>query len=110
MAEDSSEIVREQSESVAAANLKVLGDAPAFYAGLALGNATAHQQAMQSIQQASVGNIVKRLSEVDPMEAISVLKATSGNDLAQQMAALLAALASNQQSVKAAGNTPPVTP
>ena len=31
MAEDSSEITREQSESVAATNLKTLGDGPAFF-------------------------------------------------------------------------------
>lgn len=109
MAEDSSEIVREQSESVAAANLKVLGDGPAFYTNLSLGNAVAHQQAMQAISAASVGNIVKRLTEVDPLEAISVLKSTSGNDLAQQLAQLMSTLAATQQGVKAGQTTPPVT-
>lgn len=57
MADDSSEIVKEQSESVAATNLKTLGDGPAFYQNLGYANAVAHQQAMQlkMQQQADVG-------------------------------------------------------
>lgn len=51
MADDSSEITKEQSESVAATNLKVLGDAPAFYTSLSMANAVAHQQAMQQLMK-----------------------------------------------------------
>lgn len=97
-------------ESVANTNLKNLGEAPAFHAAISMGNAVAHQQAMQQIQLAAVGSIVKSLTEVDPTEAVAVLKATSGNEVASQLSALLAALASGQQSSKTAGNTPPVTP
>lgn len=106
----SSEPVLDQSESVAATNLKVIGDGPAVYTNLAYGNAVSHQQSMNAIAAAATGNIVRNLTEVDPMQAISVLKATSGNDLAQQLGALLAALSSNQIGAKVAGATPPPTP
>lgn len=97
-------------ESVADANLKNVAEAPAFYSALAMGNATAHQQAMQQIQLAAVGAIVKGLTEVDPTEAVATLKATSGNEVASTLAQLLAALGSGQQATKAAQTTPPPTP
>ena len=97
-------------DSVASANLKNLGDSPAFYTGLAMGNAVNHQQAMQQVQLAATGSIVKSLTEMDPAQAVSVLKATSGNEVASQIAALAAALSGNQQGAKTAQTTPPVTP
>lgn len=96
--------------SVSNANFKNLGDAPAFYTALAMGNAVSHQQAMQQVQIAATGQIIKNLSEVDPTEAIAVLKATSGNDLAQQISALTSALSQAQQASKTAGQTPPTSP
>lgn len=110
MADDSGEIVREAAESVAFSNVKVVGEGPAFYSNLAMGNSVSHQQSMQTILTAATGSIVKKLTEVDTLEAISVLKATSGNDLGQQLAGLIASISSAQQGVKSAGNTPPVTP
>ena len=68
MADDSSEIVKEQSESVAAANLKTLGDGPAFYTNIAMGNAVAHQQAMQQIQAAVVGKVTEAIISTSPGE------------------------------------------
>ncbi len=97
-------------ESVANTNLKNVGEAPAFYSGLAMGNAVAHQQGLQLVQQAAIGSIVKKLTEIDAAEAVSVLKATSGNEVATTMTQLLAALNSGQQGVKSAQTTPPVTP
>lgn len=91
MAEDSSEITREQSESVAATNLKVLGDGPAFYSNMAMGNAIAHQQAMQQIQTAIVGKVAEAIIAVSPSEG--------GADVAAL-----------QQLMKGAQTTPPVTP
>ncbi len=96
-------------ESVADANLKNVGEAPAFYSGLAMANATAHQQAMQQIQLAATGAIVKKLTEIDAAEAVSVLKATSGNEVASTIAQLLAALGGGQQATKSAQTTPPPT-
>ena len=46
MADDSSEIVKEQSESVAATNLKTLGDGPAFYTNGGYAESLANTQAM----------------------------------------------------------------
>ncbi len=91
MAEDSSEITKEQSESVAAANLKTLGDGPAFYTNLAYANAVAHQQAMQQLQAAIVGKVAEAIISVSPSEG--------GSDVAAL-----------QQLMKGAQTTPPVTP
>ena len=91
MADDSSEIVKEQSESVAATNLKTLGDGPAFFQNMGYANAVNHQQAMQTIQQATVAKMVEMIAQTSPAEG--------GAD-----AAALGMLA------KIMGNTPPVTP
>lgn len=90
MADDSSEITREQSESVAATNLKVLGDAPAFYSQMAMNNAVSHQQAMQQVQLATTGKIVDMIANTSPAEG--------GADVATLM-----------QLIKAAQTTPPIT-
>ncbi len=89
--EHSSELAHEQSESVAATNLKVLGDGPAFYTNIAMGNAVAHQQAMQQIQAATIGKVVEAIINVSPSEG--------GADVAAL-----------QQLMKGAQTTPPVTP
>ena len=68
MAEDSSEIVREQSESVAATNLKTLGDGPGFYTNLSYANAVAHQQSMQQIQAAIIGKVAEMIIATNPSE------------------------------------------
>ena len=106
----SSHSVQEAAEVVGTNDLFVKGNGPAFYTNMAYGNAVAHQQAMQQLQLAATGQIVKKLTEVDMLEALSVLKASSGNDVAQQLAQLMAVIAGNQQMGKGAGNTPPVTP
>ena len=90
MADDSSEIVREQSESVAAANLKCLGDGPAYYSNLALANALANQQSMNQINVAIVGKVAEMIIAVSPSEG--------GTDVAAL-----------QQLMKGANLTPPVT-
>lgn len=90
MADDSSEIVKEMAESVAATNLKSLGDGPAFYHNLAMGNAAAHQQSMQQIQAAIIGKVAEAIINVSPSEG--------GADIAAL-----------QQLMKGAALTPPVT-
>ena len=90
MAEDSSEIVREMSESVAATNLKSLGDGPAFYHNLAMSNAISHQQGLNQIQTAIVGKVAEAIIGVSPSEG--------GADVAAL-----------QQLMKGAQTTPPVT-
>ena len=91
MAEDSSEVVREMAESVAASNLKVLGDSPAVSINLATQNAVSNQQAMNQLQLAIVGKVTETLIATDPREG--------GADNAALM-----------MLGKMAGNMPPVTP
>lgn len=90
MADDSSEIVKEMAESVAATNLKSLGDGPAFYHNLAMGNAVAHQQGLNQIQAAIIGKVAEAIINVSPSEG--------GADIAAL-----------QQLMKGAALTPPVT-
>lgn len=108
--ETQGQIPDEIRESVAINNIKTLGESAAFYTQLAMGNAVSHQNRLNVIAETTVGQICKALIEVDPSESVAIQKLLSGNDLAQQLAQLLAALASNQQGVKAAQTTPPVTP
>lgn len=68
MADDSSEIVKEQSESVAATNLKTLGDGPAFFQNMGYANAVAHQQGMNQLQTAIVGKIAEMVMATSPAE------------------------------------------
>ena len=91
MAEDSSEIVKEQSESVAATNLKVLGDTPAYMTGLAYQQALDAAAGWRSINQAIVGKVAEAIISVSPSEG--------GVDVAAL-----------QQLMKGAQTTPPVTP
>ena len=97
-------------DAVAGTNFKTLGDGPGFYQNMGYANAVSHQQAMNNIQLAATGRIVKYLGEMDAEEAVSVLKATTGNEVAGAITALQSALASAQQQVKTAQTTPPVTP
>lgn len=90
MADDSSEIVREQSESVAATNLKVLGDQPSVYTGLAYGNAVSNQQAMNQIQLAITGKVAESIIATDPREG-------------------LADISAGMQLIKGGQTTPPIT-
>lgn len=100
-------IAPEIIESVANSNMKNVAEAPAFYSGLAMADAIDHRRAMQQITLASTGAIVNKLTNLDAAEALAVQKVASGNDVSQQLSALLAALNSGNQGVKAAVNTPP---
>ena len=91
MADDSSEIVKEQSESVAAANLKTIGDGPAFYTNLAYQQALDASAGWRTINQSVVGKVAEAIIGVSPSEG--------GADVAAL-----------QQLMKGAQTTPPVTP
>ena len=97
-------------DSVATANMKTGAEMGSHSLGLAMENAVAHQQAMFQIRELAIGNLAKAMTEIDTEQAVSMLKATSGNEVAAQIASLAAALASGQQQTKAAQTTPPVTP
>lgn len=103
-------VPQEALDAVAHNNVKTIGEAGAFYTGMLMQDAIADARAFAEIRRAATASAVKGLLEVDPIEAISTLKALSGNDSAQGLATLLAALNSGQQGVKAAQTTPPVTP
>ena len=68
MADDSSEIVKEQSESVAATNLKTLGDGPAFYQNQAYAESNANQQAMNQLRMTLLGKIAESIIATTPAE------------------------------------------
>jgi len=96
-------------DSVGNENIKVGAGMPSAVLSLSLQNAVSHQNRMNVIAEAATGNIVRRMTELDPAEAAGILKTTQG-DLGAQLGALIAAISSNQQASKTAGNTPPVTP
>lgn len=96
-------------DAVGINNVKTIGEQAAFSTGLAMQNLVAHQNRMQILAESAMGSIVKKLTEVDITEAVSVLKATSGNEVASTLAQLAAAIGSGQQTTKGAQTTPPVT-
>ena len=95
MAEDSSEIVREMAESVAATNLKSLGDGPSFYNNLAYKQAIESSAGWTALNQAIVSKAAESIMATNPSEG--------GADLASLITSLMAAS-------KSGGNIPPVTP
>lgn len=96
-------------EAVGINNVKTIGEAAAAATALSFQNSVAHQNRMNILAESAMGSIVKKLTEVDITEAVAVLKATSGNEVATGIAQLAAALSSGQQGVKAAQTTPPPT-
>ena len=89
MADDSSEIVKEQSESVAATNLKTLGDAPAFFQNQMYAQAVTNAAGWNNLNQA----VVSKASEM--------ILNTSANSEGADVAAL-------GMLIKALVNTPPM--
>lgn len=89
MADDSSEIVKEMAESVAATNLKVLADGPAFNINLAMANAVSAQQQMNQIALAITSKAAESIINTSPAEG-------------------LAGVGAGMQLVKAGQTTPPV--
>ena len=86
--ENSSEVVKEQSESVAATNLKTLGDAPAFFQNQMYAQAVASAAGWNNLNQA----VVSKASEM--------ILNTSANSEGSDVAAL-------GMLIKALVNTPP---
>jgi hypothetical protein len=106
------------TDAVTQANVKVLADAPAqalamVYqtlgqtVGLGMQNATAAQQQMNTINQAVTTQCANLIMTMDTSAtARASLQLLTGNDLATQLAQLLASLASGQQAAKVAETTP----
>lgn len=93
-------------ESVAAVNLKCLGEATAYWTNALMAEHVAQTQAMNQVRTRMAG----KLAEADAVEAASIQKILSGNDFGQQLAQLGTIIAQLQQSVKGAQTTPPTTP
>jgi len=88
MADDSSEIVKEQSESVAATNLKVLGDGPAFFQNQAYNLANNAASGWLNINQAVVSKAAESIISTSPSEgAVDAAMAGVLSKMLQQTAA-----------------------
>jgi hypothetical protein len=108
------------TDAVTQANVKVLGDAPAQALGtvyqtaaqvvsLAMQNATAAQQQLNTVSQAVTTQGANSVLTLDTTAtARASLALTTGNDLATQLAQLLASAVSGQQAAKIGQTTPPV--
>ena len=60
--ENSSEIVKEQSESVAATNLKVLADGPAFFQNQAYAESNANMAAVNQMRMAILSRATENIT------------------------------------------------
>ena len=72
-------------------------------------NATASAQRLNEIANVASGVLLKRIAEVDVVEAAATKKAGEAGDLPSLMVSLNSAIAAIQQAVKTAVTTPPVT-
>lgn len=105
-------------EALAIANMKTVAEQPALLANIGLSNQIFNQNlqqqsAMAEMQAMGIARLsaVKSLSEynpMDPSQARSEQHALTGDSVASQMQALLAALNSGGQGVKSLTVTPPV--
>lgn len=87
-----------------------LGTIIAASMGMSVQNAVSAQQRREVIADAAMTSAVNLLLNIDPVEALSLVKGNTGNDVSSQLLSQLAALSSGQIASKVAGNTPPVTP
>lgn len=95
--------------AVANENFKTVAGFAATQMNILLSEAVASAGRRANLADASMGQTLKVLNEIDPSEAVSVAKELEA-DLGKRMADLGAAVAGIQQLMKGAGNTPPVTP
>lgn len=58
--------------SVADANLKNLGDAPAFFIAQTMANHVQSQARLNILAESALGETIKRMQEMDPHEAIAL--------------------------------------
>jgi len=96
-------------EAVAIGNVKSIADQPSLLANMTYSNtasnvnlsqqnAVTQQQSMNQLTTAVAGKMVNLISNISPMEAVAVLKLTSGNELAGDIADLKAVSKDNQPS------------
>ena len=91
-------------ESVAIGNIKSVAEQPAMLSNLTFSNllnndnlsqqnALSNQQAMNQLGLTATGKAINRISDPDPREAVAILKLDTGNDMAEQLAEVKAAVA-----------------
>jgi len=80
------------TQSVADVNTKTLGDNPAFYAGLAMGNAVSHQNRMNVLAESAIAAGVKAIGEMDPLQALSLARVGFASSDSTDTLAKLAAI------------------
>lgn len=91
-------------ESIAIGNVKSVAEQPSMLSNLAYANllqnvnlsqqnAVSNQQAANQLQLTVTGKAVNLISNLSPMEAVAVTKIDTGNDIAQQISDLKAAIA-----------------
>jgi len=68
MADDSSEIVKEAAESVAFTNVKTVGEAAAFYTGLAMKNAVEVSANQSTLASVLLGKVAESIISTSPSE------------------------------------------
>jgi len=110
MPEPQSETIDTTVEVVGVTNIKTVGEAAAYYTAQAMGNSVSHGKRLDILAETALAKAIEGIQTLDAETAIATQKLLSGNDLAQQLASLGSAIAQIQQSMKGAGNTPPVTP
>lgn len=96
-------------DSVAGSNFKTLADGPAFFMNQLIADSLTNQRNVNSIREASLSASLHKFASYDIQEGMAVNKMSTGNDVAQQMAALGNIVASLQQSMKGAQTTIPET-
>lgn len=103
-------------DAVANNNFKALAEGAAYYTNLAMADAQASASRRGQAADAAHSVVLKRIAEVDPVEALSLVKAMTGydkqsqaHDLAGILSQLSAAVASIQAMAKTAQTTPPDT-
>jgi Killing trait len=104
MPDTSSALPNDIRESIAIGNVKSVAEQPAMLSNLAYANllqnvnlsqqnSVSNQQAMNQLQLTVTGKVVNLISNLSPMEAVAVTKIDTGNDIAQQISDLKAAVA-----------------
>ncbi|MEM9216679.1 MAG: R body protein [Cyanobacteria bacterium P01_F01_bin.150] len=106
---NSSALPNDILESIAIGNVKSVAEQAAMLSNLSYSNlisninlaqqnAVSNQQAMNQLNLSVTGKIVNLVSNLSPMEAAAIVKMDTGNDLAQQVSDLKAAVAALKQS------------
>jgi hypothetical protein len=102
-------------DSVANSNTKTVAEASAYamaqifqQVALNFSEASASSNRRSAMADAAMGQVLKKMGEVDITEAIAIAKAVP-SDLSGQLAQLGAVIAQVQQVVKTAQTTPPPT-